>query len=232
MRLRHRVRKWLLPDHVYTPLRFELGLLPLRMRRAREQARFRDQRDLLVNLGCGRRALPGFVNVDAAPLPGIDCVWDCRTSLPFEDDSVRGILCEHFFEHLDYQDEAPALLRECRRVLQPGGVLRVIVPDAGRYLQAYARGSWGELAALRGLDALHTDPWFGTTYTTPMELINAVFRQGTEHKFAYDAETLVQLLARHELRPVTCAFGQSQLPGLAADSPDRESESLYVEAIR
>jgi predicted SAM-dependent methyltransferase len=232
MSLRHRVRKWLLPAHVYDPLRFEFGLLSVRMNAPRERARFRDQRDLLVNLGCGGRALPGFVNVDAAPNPGVDCVWDCRASLPFADQSVRGIFSEHFFEHVSYEDEAPALLRECRRVLQPGGVLRLIVPDAGRYLHAYARGSWDELAALRRLDSEHVDPWFQTRYSTPMELINAVFRQGTQHKFAYDADTLSHLLARHDLRPSVCAFGRSQLPALVADSPDRESESLYVEGVR
>jgi len=232
MRLRHRVRKWLLPDPVYTPLRFELGMLSVRLRGARERKRFRNDRDLLVNLGCGTRALPGFVNIDAGPAPGVDCVWDCRASLPFADGSVRGIFSEHFFEHLRYEDEAPALLRECRRVLQPGGVLRLIVPDAGRYLHAYARGSWDDLAALRGLDERRVDPWFGTAYATPMEVVNAVFRQGTQHKFAYDAETLAKLLARNDLRPVPCAFRQSSLPALAADSPDRASESLYLEAIR
>ena len=232
MMLRQRLRKWLLPDHVYVPLRFELDMLSVRLRSTGERARYRSQRGLFVNLGCGQRALPGFVNVDAGSGPGVDCVWDCRKSLPFADDSVRGIFCEHFFEHLHYQDEAPALLRECRRVLQPGGVLRLIVPDAGRYLSAYVRGGWDDIAALRGLDASHVDPWFGTVYATPMELVNAVFRQGSEHKFAYDAETLAQLLVRHELQPSPCSFGKSALPALAADSPDRRSESLYLEAVR
>ena len=232
MAFRQSVRRWLLPDYVYAPLRFELSMFPTRLRSAQQRARYRGARELLVNLGCGARSLPSFVNVDARPAPGVDCVWDCRKSLPFADGSVRGIFCEHFFEHLHYEEEVPTFLRECQRVLRPDGVLRLIVPDAGRYLRAYAAGGWEGVAALRGLDTRHVDPWFGTAYETPMELVNAVFRQGTEHKFAYDAETLTNLLARHGLRPTLRRFGECALPELAADSADRESESLYVDALR
>ncbi|MCB1236110.1 MAG: class I SAM-dependent methyltransferase [Verrucomicrobiae bacterium] len=49
--------------------------------------------------------------------------------LDFEDDAFGFVLSEHFFEHL-FLDEAAALFAECHRVLRPGGVLRVSVPDA------------------------------------------------------------------------------------------------------
>jgi predicted SAM-dependent methyltransferase len=227
-----RWRRALLPDHAYLPLRFELRMLGVRLRAAPVRRRYRDARRLLVNVGCGPRAKPGFVNVDVLPAGGVSCVYDCRTGLPFADASVRGLYSEHFFEHLDYADEAPRFLAECRRVLEPDGVLRLVVPDGGRYLQAYAAGGWSGVAALRRLDPQRTDPWLGTRYETPMELVNAVFRQGVEHKFAYDGETLVALLGRHGFRAAVTRFRSSALAELAIDSPDRESESLYVEGRR
>lgn len=57
-------------------------------------------------------------------------------ALEFLDDSLTFIYAEHFFEHLFF-DEAVALLRECRRVLQPDGVIRIVVPDAD--LRTYER---------------------------------------------------------------------------------------------
>lgn len=230
--LRNRLRRSVLPDYAYHPIRFELSMLGLRLRAARVRARYRDQRDLLVNVGCGARGREGFVNVDGMAAPGVSCVYDCRASLPFADQSVRGLFSEHFFEHLHYEEEVPAFLAECRRVLAPQGVLRLIVPDGGQYLRAYSAGGWNGVSALRGLSAEHVDPWLGEHYQTPMELINAVFRQGVEHKFAYDAETLVRLLERSGFRAHQSSFGQSALPELAIDSSDRASESLYVEALR
>jgi predicted SAM-dependent methyltransferase len=47
----------------------------------------------------------------------------------FPDGSFDFIYSEHFFEHL-FADEAVALLRECHRLLKPGGVIRTVVPDA------------------------------------------------------------------------------------------------------
>jgi predicted SAM-dependent methyltransferase len=164
--------------------------------------------------------------------PGVNCVHDCRSNLPFANGSVRGIFSEHFFEHLDYIEDVPTFLDECRRVLAPDGVLRLIVPDGGSYLHAYAAGGWDGVTELRGLDGRHVDPWWGNTYDTPMEVVNAVFRQGVEHRYAYDAETLLLLLERHGFDAVQSEFGTGQRPELVLDSADRASESLYVEARR
>lgn len=49
--------------------------------------------------------------------------------LPCDDESIHYIFSEHFFNHLFF-DDASALLRECRRVLKPFGVIRSVVPDA------------------------------------------------------------------------------------------------------
>ena len=66
-----------------------------------------------------------------------------------------------------------------------------------------------------------------------MEFINAVFRQNGEHKYAYDAETLVYLLRRVGFATVNqSSFGKSSDLHMAPDTPERQSDSLYVEAAK
>jgi SAM-dependent methyltransferase len=68
-----------------------------------------------------------------------------KGSLPFKDNYADGILASHFFEHLDCQ-ESLRLMRECYRVLRPGGVFRVVVPDPKLFheLTLAGRQDWGE----------------------------------------------------------------------------------------
>src|SRR5262249_52597336 len=145
-----------------------------------------------------------------------------------------GIFSEHFVEHLDYTEDIPFFLSECHRVLEDGGVLRIVVPDAERYLRAYCAHGWAELREVRTLSGPDLkDPHTGGSDHTKMELINEVFRQADQHRFAYDTETLCLLLERHRFRHVgRTAFGCSTLPELCIDSPERADESLYVEAIK
>lgn len=222
-----------IPLHTFFPLLYEIYLVFLRLASLGEPRRWREQAGLLVNLGSGGNGKPGWVNVDIFPAAGVNCLYDCRKKLPFASNSVRGIFCEHFVEHLDYTEELPHFLSECRRVLQPGGVLRIIVPDAERYLRAYAADDWAALAALRPLEAGRVDAHFNFAYRTRMELINMILRQGHHHKYAYDLETLAFVLRRYGFAHVVRQqFGHSLLPELAIDWTERASESLYVEAVK
>jgi citrate lyase synthetase len=64
-----------------------------------------------------------------------------------------------------------------------------------------------------------------------MELINVVFRQGHEHKFAYDFETLRFLLDRYGFSEVVHQeYGTSLMTELCLDQVHRASESIYVDA--
>jgi predicted SAM-dependent methyltransferase len=214
-------------------IRFELHMLGVRIRSAGVSRRYRRVGNLLVNLGAGAAGKAGWVNVDAFRFPGVNCLHDVRRGLPFSGASVRGIFCEHFFEHLEYEQEAPALLRECHRVLQPGGVLRLIVPDGGKYLRAYCAEGWEDLARIRPLRPEQTDAYYGHRYLTKMELVNFIFRQVCDHKYAYDAETLMNLLRRCGFaRAEQQQFGRSLMPEICLDQEMRASESLYVEAVK
>ena len=179
------------------------------------RVKFRRAKHLWVNLGCGASGKPGWTNVDIVKWPGINCVFDIRKGLPFANESVNGIFCEHAFEHLEYCNAVPELTSECSRVLVPGGVLHIIiVPDAGRYLRAYCENNWNSFATLRTLDADRRDI-LGFQYSAKMELINVVFRQNEEHKWAYDFENLELVLKRFGFSEIhQQEFGKSIEPKL------------------
>lgn len=224
-----------IPRHAYHPFMSELRVALRRLanpsRRIRDS--YKGRRDLLVNIGCGDRGKSGWENVDMFKSTGVNCIYDCRRGLPFADSTVRAIFTEHFFEHIDYTEEVPLFLSECHRVLQPDGLIRIVVPDAEKYVRAYCADGWESLTSVRPLKADHSDVHFGSRFHTKMEVLNAMFRQYFEHKFAYDFPTLEFLLVRYGFKEVTKqSFGRSGRPELAIDSPDRASESLYVEAIK
>src|SRR5262245_32693686 len=228
-------RRWvlrLIPAHVFAIVRSECHLVRVRLT-SRVAAAKRLGRHLMLNIGSGADRKAGWVNVDVFSAPGIDIIYDCRKRLPFADGSARCIFTEHFFEHLEYTEEVPSFLAECHRVLEDRGVLRIIVPDAERYVRAYCTQGWSDMAALRTLGPDRSDPYLEGRYNTKMELLNAVFRQGHQHKFAYDYETLAHVLRASGFRTVMRQeFGKSVSGECAIDRPERAPESLYVEAVR
>jgi predicted SAM-dependent methyltransferase len=68
--------------------------------------------------------------------PASVVVHDLRKGLPFPDGFAGAIYGSHLIEHL-YLEEAERLLAECHRVLQAGGVLRLVVPDLGAIVREY-----------------------------------------------------------------------------------------------
>jgi hypothetical protein len=92
----------------------------------------------LVNLGCGTVYHPAWINLDTAPCGPEVQRCDARGGLPFPDASIDAVYHSHLLEHLD-ADSARAFLGECHRVLRPGGILRVVVPDLEGIAQAYLR---------------------------------------------------------------------------------------------
>jgi predicted SAM-dependent methyltransferase len=91
---------------------------------------------LHLHLGCGPKYLPGFVNIDGNLFRKRDVWLDLRNGLPFAPNSIASIYSSHVFEHF-YAEELTSLLRECLRVLAPGGFIRVVVPDMAAAARAY-----------------------------------------------------------------------------------------------
>lgn len=94
---------------------------------------------LFLNVGSGSHPLPGFVNIDLNP--EADLRHDLSKGLPYPDRAVDRVFSEHFLEHLS-QAQGLAFLRECRRVLKPGGVMRIAMPDLDELVRRYSSTDW------------------------------------------------------------------------------------------
>jgi len=90
----------------------------------------------LLNLGCGHRYHPSWVNVDYRSTgPGV-IAQDLTRGIPFGDDSFYAVYHSHVLEHFS-KASAADFVQECYRVLRPGGILRAVVPDLQQIARLY-----------------------------------------------------------------------------------------------
>jgi hypothetical protein len=230
---KQRLGVWLVPrlpvnSWVFQCFRRELNAFLLRLLnrlhpgRLVQQRMLRRRSDVLVNLGCGPFGEEGWVNFDLAAGPGVTMRIDCRYALPLADGAARGIHVEHYFEHLEPRVERPRFLAECRRCLAPGGILRIIVPDVRKYVEAYLTEDWTALNALG---------WEGRG--AKMEALNHVLTQEGEHYGGFDAEYLRQTLQQAGFGDVReVGWRQGSFPGGPIDREEHRRSSLYMEAHR
>ncbi len=79
-----------------------------------------------LHIGCGRKILKGYVNLDSVKLSGVDVVHNLDIfPYPFKDNTFDEILGEHILEHVD---DLIKTLEELWRIMKPNGILRVTVP--------------------------------------------------------------------------------------------------------
>lgn len=151
---------------------------------------------------------------------------DLRKSIPYPDRSVSFIYSSHLIEHLS-RWQALELVRECVRVMRPGGVMRVATPDLAELVRAYTRGdtSGGRTPADSLMQRMMTFSEVPGNFTQRLirRLITA------PHQWLYDFESLVFLLEEGGLvDPQVRPFREGQLPDL--DLIEHRRDSLIVEA--
>lgn len=79
-----------------------------------------------IQLGCGHKKMPGYVNVDASRNVNPDQVWDLeQLPLPFSDSSVDEIVANHVLEHIHH---FIPLMHDLWRICKPDALLKVRVP--------------------------------------------------------------------------------------------------------
>ncbi len=182
MTIKQRVGKWLfahmpITRFLFDQLRFEINasivvsfLNHFSPRQRAKLRRIRSGDGLRVNVACGPHVAQGFINLDLFAASPEVTRWDCRWTLPLRDASAVGIRVEQFVEHLEVREELPSFLADCLRALKPGGVLRVIVPDARRHIEAYVQQDVTAFNALIW-------PAFSKDLPTKMDVLNHVFHQ-------------------------------------------------------
>lgn len=212
---------------------------------------------LCVNLGCGSSPTPGWLNFDNSPTvllartPRVAgmlarvgllgtlqqrfvevarrdrIAWaDAARRIPLPDASARAIYSSHMIEHLD-RAAARAFLAETRRVLAPGGVVRIAAPDLERLARAY-------------LDGGTADAFVSSTLLARREAAGLRARLqhailgGRDHAWMYDARSLVAMVEEAGFADARAlAPGITTIPDAGAlDLSERSSESVYVEATR
>ena len=194
--------------------------------RSRLERFCRGKTGLLLNFGCGQLVKAGWVNIDYAPHDGA-FYFDALDRFPLADGSVRHLHCEHFLEHLQFED-AIVFLKDCHRILAPGGTMRIIVPDAERYMIAYCANDMTFFQQLEHLG--------GTTVALRPKIMvcNQVFRMGGAHQFCWDFETLEHAANEIGFSTVRRSALNDISGELNVDGQDwwRPVESLYVNLQR
>lgn len=77
----------------------------------------------------GKEVKEGWQILNAQPGPGVDFVGNANDLSQFQDASVDEIYASHVLEHLGYHEELPNTLLGIHRILKPGGIFRMSVPD-------------------------------------------------------------------------------------------------------
>lgn len=174
---------------------------------------------LQLDLGAGGPGRPGTVGIDLSGKA--DLVWDLTDGIPCEKDTVTAIFSDHFFEHLQLVDVL-ALLKECHRVLTPGGRLRFTVPHIDPYVAPWLRGDF------HFINSKITDVPHGQEdlYLTPFDRISWLLLRDGEHRSLFDRESIL-----HKVR--LAGFEQVSIDNFKPDL-DRNPRfsSIYVEAFK
>ena len=209
-----------------------------------------------IHCGTARKFREGWMNTDILPMPdrnggrtepgriarisrtGEDHWYylqhDSVEPYPFEDGSFEWAFAEHFLEHLT-PDEAVGWLSDVRRLLKPGGVLRVTTPNLRRYVEGYLdpeqrffaehRERVGRLRAFEEEGVPDRRAW----------MVNQIFYMW-HHKWIYDFDEVRHVAEGAGFAPdavVERAFQEGPVPEIwALDLPMRSDESLYVELTK
>ena len=172
-----------------------------------------------LNWGCGPKPQAGWLNADQRPAPGVDLCGGIRDGLPLPDESLEYIVSIHALQELPYLDVVPAL-QDLRRILQPGGVLRLSLPDLDRGIAAYQRND----------PAYFYVPDEETRTISGKLIVQMTWYGASRTLFTFQFAD--ELLRRAGFAAVRrCAFRGTgrRFPAIVARD-DRERESLFVEA--
>jgi len=213
-------------------------------------------RDIRINVGCGQTPTEGWRNFDnslslrLAKIPFLPELLhkagilerlqyqfihfarthrieygDVTRGLPIAAGSVEVLYSSHMLEHLD-PAEATLFLKEARRVLRPGGIIRLAVPDLRQQAQEYL-ASGDANAFLAGTYLAEPRP------RTIGQRLRILFVGTRHHQWMYDGASLRGLLQANgfvEAEIMSAGQTKIQTPG-PLNVQERLDKSVYVEAV-
>ena len=202
---------------------------PLHQRRFQQAfAAARDSGEIKINIGAGRKAIPGWVNTDV--------VWqggnylDATAIWPVPADSVHYIYADNVIEHVTLA-QGRELFNHAFAALAPGGVFRLATPDVEAVARQYLEN--GELARL----GMERNRERGRHFVHPVELLRQVY-VGAQHYlgFIYDYAALSAEMEHAGFVVTRVRPGQSEhvpLAGLEVRMhPAEEATALVVEGTK
>lgn len=175
---------------------------------------------LMLNLGCGDVYFEGWINIDISSKKA-DLLCDLKEPLPYKDNSVDIIYNEHFIEHITAR-EGSKFLKECYRVLKPGGIFRIATPDLKYILLKYFF-IWKNQFWIKK---------YGYSWIkTKAEMVNIVFREWG-HQYLYDKEELKRRLIEAGFNRISSKkLNQSKYQELR-NRETRKDSKLILEAVK
>lgn len=138
-----------------------------------------------LQLGAGGNNAEGWLNSDIEPQDG-QIYLDVTTKYPFADESFQYIFAEHVIEHVTWEGGLK-MLKECFRVLAPGGKVRIETPDFLKYF--YILTNKDDPEVKRFIAAGHYAFDWPDTPVGPAYAVNRSVRDWG-HQFIYDADTM------------------------------------------
>ncbi len=191
-----------------------------------------------LHIGCGQVILDGWLNIDLAAAHESVVVHDATTPLPCPDSVFRAVFSEHFLEHLTLPDGVQ-LLRECHRVLQPGGRIRIATPDLVHLARLLETPLSKEAAAYSAACAKAVG--LPPAVAHPTIAFNLAF-YNHGHRFLYDESLLRRVLLECGfVQPERCEVGVSadlllyrreRHGAVIGDEAMNLFETMVVEAVK
>jgi predicted SAM-dependent methyltransferase len=171
-----------------------------------------------VNFACGKMTWDGFYCIDAVQHSSATRQVDLlhaftfydngilRNPLPLDMDCATEVHCYHFIEHV-YQWEAPAVIKEFRRILKPGGKLVMECPN----IELAARNL---IAGGPRVDQMAMWPLYGDPKTRDPYMC---------HRWGYTKATMKELLRECGMKEISFAAPQTH--------GKRKNRDMRVECI-